>query len=231
MNNKKMISVIVPMYNEEKRAKGFLESLLDICQKKFKEFEVILVNDGSSDGTLAMLREFSKKNVRIISYKKNIGKAFAITQGFKKAVGEFILFIDADGSISPTEIPKMIEKLKDFDVVIGCRNPKKTNIVRPVMRTFISQAFNLIANTLFGLRIKDIACGFKGFRKEVAAGLIKNIKSQKWNIDTEMLYKAKKAGYSIYSLPVDWTYKKGSNINIFSSLELLVELIQIRMFL
>lgn len=231
LNRKKLISIIVPLYNEEKRARDFLNSLIITCKNKLNKYEIILVNDGSIDNTLDMIKKISlrEKNVKIISYKKNVGKSFAILQGIKKAHGEFILFIDADGSISPMEIPKMIEKLKDFDMVIGCRDPKHADIVRPIMRTIISKIFNFMVNSLFKLQVTDVMCGFKGFRRKVIDNMIKDIKSKQWDLDIELIYKARKGGCTIHSLPIKWVHKKGSNINIISSLKIFIELIKIRM--
>lgn len=223
------LSIIVPAYNEEKRIVPFIASLLEFS-KGLRDYEIIFVNDGSRDNTLGVIRSFTKgnKNVKIISYVHNKGKAGALKEGVKLASGDKILFIDADGSIPPHEIKNMVAKLDDYDVVVGDRHSKKSKIDQSVLRLFTGNCFNAYVNLLFRLNVPDNLCGFKGFRKKIAKKLFGELISKRWIFDVELFYRIKRHGYSIYFLPVRWINKKGSKIGIFDPLKMALQLLDLR---
>lgn len=221
-------SLIIPMYNEENRLPKFLSGLDKFLQER--EMEILLVNDGSSDNTLECMNKYAegKKNVKIITYEKNSGKGSAIQKGVHNATGDPILFIDADGSISPDQIPKMLEKLKDFDMVVGDRSSTDSKIDQPLLRTMIGKIFNIYARILFQSNIKDNLCGFKGFKKGVAKDLFQDLEAKRWLFDVEIFYKAKKREYNLYRLPLTWEHKEESKIKPLDPIKMLFELLVLR---
>jgi dolichyl-phosphate beta-glucosyltransferase len=224
------ISIIVPAYNEEKRITPFLKDLMEFS-KNLKDYEIIFVSDGSTDNTVEVIKKHvtPNKNVRIIGYPKNTGKGYAVKQGIKTATGNKILFIDADGSIHPDQIPYMLEKLNYYDVVVGDRASKNSIIDRPTKRHIVGTIFNTISRLLFQIRVKDTLCGFKGFKKEVAKSLFKDLKSYGWIFDVELFYKIKKNKYSLYKLPLRWTHKEESKFKLFDPLKMLFDLFKLRL--
>ena len=165
-----MISVVIPVYNEEESLEAFYKVLLANLQKLEKTYEVIFVDDGSTDGSFDILKEFEKKdnNVRIFSFRKNQGKGEALTLGFEKATGDILVTLDADLQDKPSEIDKLLKKHKEgIDLVVGWRKDRKDTSKMVI----ISKLFNFIAGKLFNLKLHDYNCGLKVLSKEAGKSL------------------------------------------------------------
>ena len=219
------VSIVVPLFNEESRMDKFLASLKEHGKNRW---EVILVNDGSTDKTLEKLQRFEMPNKKIISYRKNMGKGFAVKKGIMAADGDYVVFIDADGSIHPSQIKNMLRQLKRYDVVIGTRTSQQSKVVQPFFREFIGVAFNKYTNLLFDIDTDDTLCGFKGFRRDAAKFLFGNLISRKWVFDVELLYKIKKKGYSLCKIPIVWVYKSNSRIRFLDPIKIAINLLYLR---
>lgn len=164
-----MVSVVVPVYNEEESLKAFIAELFSVLEIIGK-YEILFIDDGSTDDSLAMLKTFAEKNkaIRIFSFRTNQGKAEALTMGFQKARGDYIITLDADLQDKPTEIPKFIEKSKEgIDLVCGWRKDRRDKS----QMVIISRIFNKVIGRLFGLKLHDYNCGFKLYTKEAAESL------------------------------------------------------------
>jgi len=162
-----MLSVIVPVYNEEEGIKAFFKEL-----KKFlpQDYEVIFVDDGSTDKTLSFIKEIGSKNknIRYFSLRRHQGKAEALTIGFQKSKGDFVLTIDADLQDRPDQIGKLQKKInEEWDMVSGWRNERKDSPYKKLT----SKLFNLMASAFWGLKLNDLNCGLKLYRKGAAKSL------------------------------------------------------------
>jgi len=160
-----MISVIVPAKNEAEGIQAFYDELMKYLPVVSKEYEIIFIDDGSTDKTLQILKTFAQqnKNVRIAAFKRNRGKADALAYGFFHAKGDIIVTMDADLQDKPSELHKFVEKHEEgADVVCGWRKERKDKQKMVV----ISKFFNYLIGVLFGLKLHDIDCGFKLFSKE-----------------------------------------------------------------
>ena len=222
------VSIVVPCYNEENRIKPFLTSLIQFSKDNLKSYEIIVVNDGSKDKTLDVLKEFSK-DIKLISYEKNKGKGGAVREGVLSSIGEKVLFIDADGSIQPDEMPKMLEKLDSYDVVVGDRASKDSDVNAIALRNITGKLFNFYVNVLFGYKTWDNLCGFKGFKKEIAKDLFTNLIAYGWIFDVELFYKIHKKNYTLYKLPIKWVHKGDSKIKLLDPFKMFFQLIKLRM--
>ena len=224
-------SIIVPAYNEEKRITNFLDDLLKFSESNLKNYEIIFVDDGSTDNTLKVIKNKikNKEHIKIISYAKNQGKGEAVRRGVLAANGEKILFIDADGSIHPNQIPILLEKLGNYDVVVGDRSSKESKIKITFLRKATGVLFNIYVKRLFHTETRDNLCGFKGFKKKVAKDLFSDLISKRWLFDVELFYKIKKRKYSLYKLPFEWEYRGESKIGIFEPFKMLFQLILLRL--
>ncbi len=222
-------SIVIPAYNEEKRITPFLLSLLDFTMR-MKESEVIIVNDGSTDKTLEIIHTIAKENslIKIISYEHNQGKGWAVKQGIEAAQGEKIVFMDADGSIPPSEIPKILEKLDQYDVVVGDRTSPYSHVTQSTIRRLIGIMFNSYVRILFQEDIPDHLCGFKGFQKQIAKDLFRELKTQGWIFDVELFCLIKKKKYSLFMLPISWGYKKDSKLNCVDPIKMALQLLFLR---
>lgn len=162
-----MISAVIPVYNEEESLEAFYKVLILNLSKLDKEYEVIFVDDGSTDKTLDILKKFEAKNsnVRVLSFRKNRGKAEVLTSGFQTAKGDIIVTLDADLQDRPEEIGKLLEKSKEgFDLVSGWRKDRKDALKTKLS----SKLFNFIMSAFWGVHLHDYNCGLKLYTKEAA---------------------------------------------------------------
>jgi len=217
-----LVSIIVPAYNEEGRMEAFLEKLSMFYNDNNKnqdfQYEIIVINDGSKDRTYDIAEEFSKKikSLRVLNHSVNKGKGAAVQTGIMDAKGEFVIFIDSDGSIDPFQIPSMLKLLQKNSIVIGTRNHRDAEVERPLTRTITTKVFNAYSNFLFRLGLSDLLCGFKGFNTKIAQDLFLGLINTRWLFDVEILYKAKKRGYKTIVLPIKWQHKEKGNLNPFT---------------
>jgi len=229
------LSIIVPAYNEEYRIPHFLKKLISFAIINLKNYEIIIVNDGSIDNTKKIVANLinNYKNIKLISYDENRGKGYAILQGILNSTGDFILFMDADGSTTPEEILNMLQirKKYDPDIIIGTRIAKESTITipQPISRKILSKFFNIYSNLLFKLKLDDLLCGFKGFNRHVALQIFKDLISYRWEFDVEILYKARKKNFSINQVPIRWKHKEGSKIKKIDPLFILLNLLKLKL--
>lgn len=163
------ISVVVPAYNEQDSIPVLYSELKKVLSK-YKDYEIIFVDDGSTDKSIKVMEELNKKDnrVKIIQLRKNFGKAVALTEGFKIATGDIIITMDADLQDEPEEIPRFIEKINEgCDLVNGWKYQRKD----PLMKRFFSKIFNFLTSKATHVKIHDFNCGFKAYRKEVVRDL------------------------------------------------------------
>ena len=165
-----MISIVVPVHNEEENVGPLLAELVEVLQPTAQAFEVIFVDDGSSDGTFAALTRIhaAHGNVRVVRLRRNFGKAAALAAGFAEATGDVIVTIDGDLQDDPAEIPQLLAKLDEgFDLVSGWKTKRQD----PWSRRIPSKIFNRVAGFVSGIRLHDMNCGLKAYRPEVVRGL------------------------------------------------------------
>lgn len=163
-----MLSAVIPLYSEEESIKAFYEELIKVLRNE--DYEIIFVDDGSTDKSLDLLKDIGSKdkNVRIYSFRKNQGKAEALTLGFKKAKGDLIVTLDADLQDKPSEIEKLLKKQKEgWDLVSGWRKNRKDSITKIIS----SKLFNLLSTLFWGLKVNDLNCGLKLYTNDAAKSL------------------------------------------------------------
>lgn len=213
------LSVIIPCYNEKERFKNGLEHFLSYLNKQKYNWELILVNDGSKDNTLQQMTNASKrnKNIKIVSYRNNNGKGYAVVQGVKHAKGQIILFSDLDHSVPISTIESFFECFKKgFDVVIGSRRVAGSKFVKKQnpLRENLGRGFTLLVRIFVDWPIKDATCGFKAFTAQAAKKIFSSISIYGWAFDAELLFLCKKYGYTYAQAPVTWQDVKGSKVSL-----------------
>ncbi|RXA20263.1 glycosyltransferase [Methanosarcina sp. MSH10X1] len=167
MFNKPDLSIIIPVYDEEENIVELYENLYSILSELDRTYEIIFVDDGSTDNTFQEIKAIQNSNIRIVRFQRNYGKAAALSCGFRKSRGEFVITLDGDLQDDPKEIPRFLEKLKEFDMVSGWKVKRQD----PLSKTFPSKCFNKLTRLITGVKINDFNCGYKGYRREV----VKNI--------------------------------------------------------
>lgn len=239
-----LISVVIPSFDEMANLqKGVLDKVVHFFEKKKYPYEIIVVDDGSRDGSEEFVEKFTKENKRVFLIKNNhTGKAGAVTAGMLKAKGEFVLFSDMDQATPIEEVDKLLPYFKKgFDIVIGSRNTKRRGA--PLSRRVISWSSRFLRKLIVGLPdIEDTQCGFKMFRGTVAEEIFSKIYSMHHGFeeisdsavtagfDVELLLIGKRLGYSVKEVHVDWLYVETRRVNpIWDSIEGVRELLIIRL--
>lgn len=226
------LSIVIPCYNEGKEIKGSILTLLKFMEKYTFDYEIIPVNDGSSDNTKEIIKGLSKENnkIKCVSYKPNRGKGYAVKKGIEASSGEYILFMDADLSTDLSGIDTFLKKIVDYDMVIGSRRHPDSVIPKPqgAVRKFIGNSCVVITKALTKIQFNDTQCGFKGFNKSLAQVLVKKQKIFGWAFDVEYLYIATVKGYKIADIPIKWQNDEDSKVSpLKSSLTFFGELLKI----
>lgn len=219
MNKQIYLSVVIPLYNEEKRIIKTLPEVKKFLDSKVFFYEIITVSDGSRDKTVEVVEKFKDEGfpVRIISYKNNKGKGYALKQGILAAEGMNILFTDADLSTPIEELDKFLFWIdKGYDIVIGSRKVAGAVIIKrqKPLRENMGKMFSSISNMLFAPGISDFTCGFKLFKHDVAKKIFEKQKIKRWGFDTEVLFLSQKYGYTIKEVPVQWINDEATKVNL-----------------
>ena len=212
------LSVVIPAYNEEKRLPQSLAAVMAFLKKQSYGSEIIVSDDGSQDGTVALARELLKEFPhQVLTTSQNRGKGHAVRQGMLAATGAYIFFTDADLSTPIEEVPRFVERLeKDQDVVIGSRAlpGSRVEIHQNFLRETMGKVFNLVAQALAFKGIHDSQCGFKGFRRAAAQKLFNLQKLDGFSFDVEIVYLAQKLGYRLLEIPVIWRNSAQSRVQV-----------------
>ena len=168
MENNKLISILIPLYNEEGSIKALYLEIINSLENY--NFEIIFINDGSLDNSFNIIKDLiNKKNVYLIDLYKNYGKSAALSEGFKYSNGDYIVTLDADLQDSPSEIPKLLNRLinSDFDIISGWKKDRND----PISKRFPSKIYNSITKLFSGIKIHDFNCGLKVYRKKVVKSI------------------------------------------------------------
>lgn len=229
------LSVVIPAYNEEKRIGRTLDKTLEYLHKQDYSYELIVVDDGSSDDTTAVVESYIKDNsrMRLVSYPVNAGKGKAVREGINVSKGEFVLFMDADYSTPIQELEKgFAEMERGADIAIGSRGMDPDTVVakQPYYRQLAARIFNSIAFIWLSLsEFKDTQCGFKLLNGDVARRIFSIMRVDGYMFDVESLYLAKKFGYTIKEFPVRWENDPSSKLRIiYDTARMFKHLAQIR---
>jgi dolichyl-phosphate beta-glucosyltransferase len=229
-----VLSIVIPCYNEEERLPRTIEQIERYLDGKDVTYELILVDDGSSDGTRMVMDAAAERNqsVRLESLPSNRGKGRALAEGVAVAKGSEILVTDADLSTPIEELSKLQAELeKGAGVAIASRalRGSRVEVSQPVYRVLMGKAFNLLVQAVLLPGIWDTQCGFKLFREDVAHDAFAKLTTDGFGYDPEVLYRAKKRGVKIAEVPVIWRNSAPTKVSpIKSSLDMFRHVLRIR---
>lgn len=217
------ISIVFPIYNEEKRVKKSLQEIeVFLNKKQIKKIEILLINDGSTDNTMELIKKFlhktiNKKKIKIISLKDNKGKGYALMKGVEFAKNDWILTADIDLSVKLKQLIIWKKKYmeKNLLVYFGSRSHKYSIIKKNIFRNILGIIFQIFIYFLFRLNITDTQCGFKLYKKHVAKKIFNNLLEKGYVHDVEIAYKCLKKKYAIKELPITWKHKSNGKVNVF----------------
>lgn len=241
--SKVFLSVVIPCYDEMANLqKGVLEKVSSFLEKKKFQYEVIIVDDGSKDGSIEFIERFTAENPDFLLIKNShLGKAGAVTTGVLAARGNYVLFTDMDQATPIEEVDKLLPFFNEnYDIVIGSRSGQRKGA--PLTRLVMARGMIILRSFLVGIKgISDTQCGFKMFKNNVAKKLFTKVNklhdgfkkvsgsSVSAGFDVELLYLAEKAGYKIKEVPVNWLYVETRRVSpIKDSIDGLMDLIKIK---
>jgi glycosyltransferase involved in cell wall biosynthesis len=210
------LSVIIPTYNEEPNIRRSAEGVVTYLRGRDIAWELLLVDDGSRDGTLAIEQEIARgePRVRVLPHSPNRGKGYAVREGMLAAQGRFRLFLDADYSTPIEEWEKLRPHLEGgFDVAIGTRRVANALIETkpPLHRYLLGELYVWLTSKLLGCHVSDFNCGFKAFRAEATERLFQLQRRNDWSFDAEVLALAERLGYRIKEVPVRWAHAQATS--------------------
>lgn len=235
-SKKNCICVIMPAYNEGMHIRENLLKASEIISGFVHNYRLIVVNDGSLDNTLEEIISASKADSKIsyISYKPNQGKGKAITNGVLYANADYIAFLDSDLELNPIMLKSFLNAMKaeKADIVIGSKLHKASKLEYPLVRRIMSVGYYLVLKLMFRLDIKDTQTGIKLFRAPVVKSLTKDMITDGYAYDIEILAKANKAGCKIIEMPIELKFKRErkekSRISLKTSLNVFKDTLKIK---
>jgi len=214
---KPFLSLVFPAHNEESRLPATLEQTAEFLKNQAYDSEIIVVENGSSDCTLAIARQFVNQipNLQVI-HEDRRGKGLAVRTGMLAATGEYRMFLDVDLSMPISEVNRFIPPiLPRLDVAIASREVRgAVRYGEPYIRHIVGRGFNLLVRLLALPGLQDSQCGFKCFRGQVADELFARQTIDGWTFDVEVLFIARKRGYTISEIPIAWYYYPQSKMRV-----------------
>jgi len=227
------LSIVIPSFNEEKRLPATLERIAAYVKASGRNTEVIVVDDGSTDGTVQVAESFrgANENLRVVSNGRNRGKGYSVRHGSLEARGEIVLFTDADLSAPIEEADKLLAKMGEYDVAIGSRavNRDLIEVHESKFREFAGIVFNRIVRIILRLPFVDTQCGFKAFRREKCKIIFEQQTIERFGFDPELLYLARHHGLRTVEVAVRWAHSPATKINMWrDSLQMFLDVLRIR---
>ncbi len=237
MENQIFLSVIIPAYNEQNRIAPTLLDVDSWLSKQDFNYEILVINDGSTDKTKEVVQKISQisSKIQLIDNFKNQGKGAVVKQGMLTAKGQWRLFMDADNSTTINHFEKIIPLIKqNYDIVIGSRDSKdakgaKQAIKQPLIKRLFGNLGNLVIQIVAVPGIWDTQCGFKAFSQRAARDIFSRSLIKKWGFDVEALFLARKLGYKIGVIPVYWKNDPNTHVSWKGYLITFKEVFQIRL--
>ena len=232
-DGKPMVSIVVPAFNEAQRIGESIKKIDAFVRSSPLSFELIVVDDGSADGTADVVMRTQTKGLRLLRNDRNHGKGYTVRQGVLSASGEYVLFTDADLSAPIEELTKLLDvaQKEGADVVIGSRAVDRRFIEKHQsrFRELGGITFNKMVRLLLGLHLHDTQCGFKLFHRQKSRSIFQQQTTSGFGFDAELLFLAARNGLKIRETPVRWSHAEGSKVNpVRDGLRMLSDLVRIR---
>lgn len=201
-----MLSIILPVYNEEKAVEETIKEIKEVMHTTKQDYEIIAVNDGSTDSTSDILK--TVKDITLITNPYNLGYGASIKKGIKACKGDWILITDSDGTYPIKDIPRLLEHKKDYDMVVGARKGKDVNI--PLLRRPAKMIISMLANFTSARKIPDLNSGFRIFKKSVALEFF-NLFPSGFSFTSTITLAALSNDYSVKYVTIEYYKRKGKS--------------------
>lgn len=214
------MSIIIPVYNEIEKLKQAVRTTMDTIGKLDLTSEIIIAEDGSTDGTYEFASKLSSEssNILLLHSDQRQGRGQALCQAIRLAKGDVICYIDVDLATDMSHLPFLIGAVLNdgYDFAIGSRLMPQSDAKRSTKRLVASRSFNWLVRVLLGSRLYDHQCGFKAFKRDSVLRLLDEVKNKHWFWDTELLVRGQMLGYEIKEIPVKWVESDSTKVNILN---------------
>ena len=211
------VSLVLPAYNEAERLEETVRQTADTLRGITSTFEIIIAEDGSTDGTDRIAEELAEEHlyVKHLHSDERLGRGGALNRAFRSASGDILVYIDVDLATDMLHLSELIGKIRDgYDLATGSRMMPESDAVRSAKRGFASSGFNFLVRTLLKSRLYDHQCGFKAFRRDPLFDLLDRVADEHWFWDTEILVRAQRSGYRVAEFPVRWRSGSATKVDL-----------------
>jgi glycosyltransferase involved in cell wall biosynthesis len=212
---KAVVSAVIPVYNDREALEEAIPRSLEALQKITGNFELIVAEDGSIDGSAEIVRSFASRDSRVILLHSDdrLGRGRALTRAFQAAKSPVVCYYDVDLATDLSHLPALVAAIENgCDIATGSRLMPESRIERSGGREIASRGYNLLVRTLLSSRLRDHQCGFKAFNREHILALLPTVQDTHWFWDTEVLVRAQRAGYRVCEFPVNWRQGKKTTV-------------------
>jgi glycosyltransferase AglD len=209
------VSAVIPVYNDREALVTAIPESIQVLQEITPDFELIIAEDGSSDGSAELVRSWEARDprVRLLHSDERLGRGRALNRAMAAAKGNISCYYDVDLATGMDHLPTLIGAIRDgYDISTGSRLMPSSDIVRSSSREIASRGYNLLVRLILGSKLYDHQCGFKGFNRERLLALIPEVSDGHWFWDTEVLVRGQKKGYRVLEFPVRWREGKGTTV-------------------
>ncbi len=212
------ISVVLPAYNEVDSLDKAVPRIMKTLEEITPSYEIIVAEDGSTDGTDKVAALLSKRYSRVkhLHKEERLGRGAALNNAFKKARGIILVYMDVDLATNVAQLKSLVRAVNEqgYDFATGSRMLPQSKVERSRTRQLFSKLFNFLVRALVGSKVKDHQCGFKAFKRKPLMQLLDKVAASHWFWDTEILVRASREGYKIKEIPVEWTSGKETKVNL-----------------
>ncbi len=211
------VSLVFPAYNEAGYIEDSIHAAIEELRKITGSFEVIVAEDGSTDGTAETAERIASEHteVRHLHSDERLGRGKALNTAFKAARGSILTYMDVDLATDIHRLGPLIEEIRrSADIATGSRYLPDSNVTRSTQRSFASQSYNAIIRVLFRTPVHDHQCGFKAFKASSVLSVIDSVEDNHWFWDTELLIRASRKGLKITEIPVNWSEPRGTKVKL-----------------
>ena len=213
------VSVVLPAYNEVEYLQPAVEKTIQTLNQFTQSFEVIIAEDGSTDGTAERAEELAQEigEVRHIHREKRLGRGTALNNAFRQCNGEVLVYMDLDLATDLKSLKPLVEAImvEGYDFSTGSRMLPESKVERSLRRSISSKTYNFLVRHMLGSKLRDHQCGFKAFKREPLLRLLDEVEATHWFWDTEIIVRAYRHGYRIKEIPVEWKSGKDTKVNLF----------------
>jgi len=211
------VTAIIPVFNDRRSLETAIPRSVETLSRITEQFELIVAEDGSTDGSAGLVKEYEQKDprIRLLHSDNRLGRGKALNRAISESRGTIVCYYDVDLATDMRHLPELIRAIREgADIATGSRLIPGSDIVRTGGREIASRSYNFLVRLFLGSRIYDHQCGFKAFNKEKVVRILPAVRSNHWFWDTELLVRAQRNGLIVREFPVRWRAGKGTTVKI-----------------